>query len=246
MSEYSQFAFYYDELIDNVDYSKMADRLLSILAQYGHEPGLTLDLACGTGNLTFELLQRGVDVYGVDASMEMLSQAKDKAYERELDVLFLCQNMQDLDLYGCSDTVFCMLDSLNHLKGAAEVQKAFDRVWMFLNPEGFFVFDMNTVYKHKYVLSDHTYVYETDHVFCVWQNSFHAKDNRVCIDLDFFEKQGKLYRRSQESFNEYAYNASDIHKMLEKSGFKGIEIYDALDMESPRKSSERLLVVAHK
>lgn len=246
MSEYSQFAFYYDELIHNVDYSKMADRLLSVLAQYGHEPGLTLDLACGTGNLTFELLERGVDVYGVDASMEMLSQAKDKAYEREMDVLFLCQNMQDLDLYGCSDTVFCMLDSLNHLKGGAEVQKAFDRVWMFLNPEGFFVFDMNTVYKHKYVLSDHTYVYETDHVFCVWQNSFHAKDNRVRIDLDFFEKQGKLYRRSQESFDEYAYNASDIHKMLEKSGFKGIEIYDALDMEPPKKSSERLLVVAHK
>ena len=81
----------------------------------GHQPGLTLDLACGTGSLTLELYRRGVDIYGVDGSVEMLSEARMKCAEAGADILFLCQKMQSLDLYGTVKTAVCTLDSLNHL-----------------------------------------------------------------------------------------------------------------------------------
>lgn len=55
-------------------------------------------------------------------------EAKDKAYDMEADVMFLCQKMQTLDLFGTVNTVFCSLDSINHLSGEAQVQAAFDRV----------------------------------------------------------------------------------------------------------------------
>ena len=55
--------------------------------------------------------------------------------------------MQTLDLYGTVDTVICTLDGLNHLSGERELQKTFERVSLFMNPEGYFIFDMNTVYK---------------------------------------------------------------------------------------------------
>ena len=32
---------------------------------------------------------------------------------------------------------------------------------------------MNTLYKHQVVLGNETYVYDMDHVYCVWQNRFH-------------------------------------------------------------------------
>ena len=72
---YSTFAFYYDALTGNVDYRARADYLCRLLERLDHEPGITLDLACGTGSLTLELARRGLDVYGVDGSLEMLSVA---------------------------------------------------------------------------------------------------------------------------------------------------------------------------
>ena len=99
MGAYASFARYYDGLTKNVEYTKRADYLCRLLEKWGHEPGLTLDLACGTGTLTIELAKRGFDIYGVDGSMEMLSEAQQKAADAEMELLFLCQQMQRLDLY---------------------------------------------------------------------------------------------------------------------------------------------------
>jgi len=164
---YSVFAQYYDELTSNVEYPKRAEYLLELMERLGHAPGLTLDLACGTGSLTLELYKRGVDIYGIDGSVEMLSEARTKCAEAGADILFLCQNMLSIDLYGTVDTALCTLDSLNHLKNGEELQRVFEKVSFFMNPGGYFLFDMNTLYKHQVVLGNETYVYDMDHVYCV-------------------------------------------------------------------------------
>ena len=76
---YASFAQYYDSLTHNVEYARRADYLCTLLAHLGHAPGLTLDLACGTGSLTVELAKRGMDIYGIDGSADMLSVARQKA-----------------------------------------------------------------------------------------------------------------------------------------------------------------------
>lgn len=91
MAGYSVFAQYYDRLTANVGYSRRAEYFLALLERLGHAPGLTLDLACGTGSLTLELFQRGVDVYGVDASVEMLSEARAKCATAGTDILFFAK-----------------------------------------------------------------------------------------------------------------------------------------------------------
>ena len=72
MDSYCDFADFYDSLTLNVDYRKRADYILEIFKRLKHNMGLTLDLACGTGNLTLELAKSGVDVYGIDGSEDML------------------------------------------------------------------------------------------------------------------------------------------------------------------------------
>ena len=79
MSGYQLFSQFYDNLTFNVDYSKRADYIQSVLSLYGHDWGLSLDLACGTGSLTVELKRRGVDIFGIDGSYDMLSVAMEKA-----------------------------------------------------------------------------------------------------------------------------------------------------------------------
>lgn len=243
MSGYHAFSQFYDNLTFNVDYPKRADYLQSVLSLWGHAPGLALDLACGTGTLTLELKERGWDIFGVDASQEMLSTAMDKAYDKEISVLFLCQRMESLDLYGTIDTCISTLDSLNHITDKATLQRAFDRVALFMNPDGLFVFDVNTVHKHRAILADNTFVYDTDKVFCVWQNSL-KENNIVNIELDLFEKTGSLYTRHTERFKERAYEIDELREMLSFAGFETLAVYRDLTTDAPAEDADRVVFVA--
>lgn len=243
---YASFAQYYDSLTHNVEYARRADYLCTLLAHLGHASGLTLDLACGTGSLTVELAKRGMDIYGIDGSADMLSVARQKAAESGLDLLFLCQKMQKLDLYGTVDTVICALDSINHLTLEKDVQTAFDRVSLFMNPGGWFLFDVNTVYKHRHVLADNIFLYDTDEVYCIWQNHYEEKNDRVSIQLDFFGREGNLYHRSGEHFYERAYPQEQLLHMLNQAGFDVVYRFADLSLEEPGEQEERVVFAARK
>lgn len=246
---YGVFAEFYDGLTRNVDYKAKADYICDIFKRFDHTPECMLDLACGTGTLTVELKKRGFDVYGVDSSFEMLSQAQNKAAEENLEIMFLCQKMQLLNLYGLIDTCVCTLDSISHLQGKSEVRKTFEKVAEFTEEGGMFVFDVNTLYKHREVLGNNTFVYDTDEVFCVWQNTFDNSDNSVKIDLDFFiplEDKEDCFVRSSESFKEFAYSIDDIKSMLEESGFEILGIYEDMSFDKPKDDTQRVTVVARK
>lgn len=243
MGGYNIFSQFYDNLTFNVDYQKRAEYIQSVFSLLDHDMGLTLDLACGTGSLTVELKRRGADVYGIDGSRDMLSVAMDKAYDAGLDILFLCQQMQAIDLYGTIDTCVCTLDSLNHIIEKDSLQAVFDRVALFMNPGGCFLFDVNTVYKHKHVLADNTFVYDTGDVYCVWQNSL-KENNIVSIELDIFERQGAAYRRHTERFTERAYEIDELSAMLRRAGFEVVGIYNDLTTEPLSEDADRAVFVA--
>jgi ubiquinone/menaquinone biosynthesis C-methylase UbiE len=243
---YSSFAQYYDSLTHNVEYAKRAEYLCALMKRFDHSAGITLDLACGTGSLTIELAKRGIDVYGIDGSTSMLSAAQQKATDEGLEILFLCQQMQSIDLYGTVDTVVCALDSINHMTSESDVLKTFERVSLFLNPGGYFIFDINSIYKHKYVLANNIYLYDTDEVYCIWQNRFEEKSNRVAISLDFFGREGNAYYRSSEHFYERAYSTELIISMLAKVGLEVVGLFDDLTFDEPNDKTERTIVAAIK
>ena len=246
MSSYSFFAKYYDELTQNVEYSRRADYFSALLLSCGIESGTVLDLACGTGSLTVELARRGYDMIGVDASGDMLCRAQNKAFESGVSPMFLCQRMQELDLYGTVDAAVCSLDSINHLTDEEDVRRTFERLRLFVAPGGVFIFDVNTVYKHKNVLGDNAFVYEYPDVFCVWQNSFNGQDNTVDIELDFFEKSGETYKRRSENFSERAYEIDFLKSLLDKTGFDTEFVFDDMSREPLRADSQRAVIAARR
>lgn len=224
MPSYVSFAQFYDGLMEDANYKQRCDYILELAKRHNHEMGLTLDLACGTGSLTRELYKRGVDVYGIDASAEMLCEAMQKSADEGMDIMFLKQKMQNLDLYGTINTCVCTLDSINHMTRLEDVRKAFDRVGLFMDNDGLFIFDVNTVYKHREVLGDNTFVLENDKVFCVWQNSL-EDDDIVNITLDFFEEEDGVYYRSSENFCERAYSDEILRNLLAEAGFEVEAVY---------------------
>lgn len=245
---YTDFARYYDSLTTNVGYSQRADYILKVLEHMGHDPGTVLDLACGTGTLTLELKKRGIDIFGADASADMLTEAQQKAYEAGESIFFLRQKMQELELPGTVDTVICTLDCVNHITSPAVLGKAFERVCRYLTDDGIFIFDANTIYKHREILGQNCYIYETDEVFCAWQNEYCSEDNTVLITLDFFVRSpdGKSYIRSSEQLREKAYSREEMKELLDAAGLEAAAVFGDLTLEMPSENEQREIYVVRK
>lgn len=245
---YGVFSEFYDALTANVSYDTVSQVLSSLLTRYGKGRGLLLDLACGTGSVSVRLAEKGYEVIGVDLSPEMLSEAQNKAYSAGQNILFLCQDMTALDLYGTVDAAVCTLDGLCHLPDEESVFAALQKVSLFMNPGGVFLFDVNSVYKHRAVLGNNTFVYDTDDVYCVWQNTLLSDGVTVQMDLDFFEPVSDAgdYVRQSERFTERAYPRETLEAMLKKAGFTVLDVFDGYSEKPAHDTSERLLFAVRK
>ena len=243
---YTYFADHYDSLTEDVDYEAKADYFISLLEKHDHKAGVTLDLACGTGSFTIALKKRGIDVFGADMSSDMLSQAQMKACDEGYQILFICNKMQDIELCGTIDTCVCTLDSINHITSEKELEKAFSNIAKYLSEDGIMVFDVNTVYKHREVLGDNCFIFDTESVYCAWQNNYDPETNEVMITLDFFEPQDDVYYRTSEQFSERAYTHEQMKAVLEKAGLRTEAIYDDMSCDPPGEDSQREIYVVRK
>jgi len=243
---YSDFAEVYDILMGDVDYSARSEYLLKLFSKYGRKPTLLLDLACGTGSFSNLFAKKGIEVIGVDMSEEMLSVARERSMDEGNDILYLCQRAEELDLYGTVDGAVCCMDSLNHITDTETLQKAIDKVSLFLEKDCLFIFDVNTVYKHKEILADNTFVFDEDEVYCVWQNSFNSESLTTDISLDFFIADEDVYIRSSEDFSERAYSDAELKEIIEKAGLKIEAVYDDMTTDPRKDTSERLIYVTRK
>ncbi len=241
---YDAFSAYYDRLMSDCDYSARADYLLGLFCEYQSKPKLILDLCCGTGSMSIELLKRGIDVIAVDASEEMLDYASNKARQMGFDMLCLNQPAQELDLFGTIDGAICTLDSINHMIDYQDILCMFNRVSLFLEPGCLFIFDVNSEYKHLNVLGDNTFIIDEDDLYCVWQNS--CDPPYTDITLDFFEKTDGVYRRSGEEFSERYYSDDELISAGESAGLELVEIFGDMSKSSPSDDCERKIFIMRK
>lgn len=237
-SGYGVFASVYDLLTENVEYEKRAKYFDTVVKKHGgSQGGVLLDLACGTGSLSEYFEDFGYDVIGIDSSEEMLSIAMNKKYQNGKNIQYVCQDMRELELYGKVDVTICALDSLNHLESFEDVKKVFKKVFEYTENGGLFIFDVNTQYKHREILGDNVFVFDTDDVYCVWQNS--CEESTVSIYLDFFIPDDGKYERYCEDFAETAYPLDEIKQALIKTGFEILGVYDEDSFEDVRDDTQR-------
>lgn len=250
MEAYSEFARVYDLFMDNIPYEEWCDYLVMLLKQHGVDDGLVLELGCGTGNMTEALKRRGYDMIGIDNSEEMLAEAIEKNMESDSDtgekpVLYLCQDMREFELYGTVRAVVSVCDSMNYILEPEELLQVFRLVNNYLDPEGIFIFDLNTRYKYEKILGEQT-IGETreDHCF-IWDNYYDeaSRVNEYILNLFIRGNDGR-YDRYEEVHYQRAYDLDEIRRLIEDSGLRWKGAYDAFTMEPVREDSERIYIIA--
>lgn len=249
MEAYSEFARVYDLFMDNIPYEEWCDYLVTLLHRYGIDEGLVLELGCGTGNMTEALKRRGYDMIGVDNSEEMLSVAIEKNTDNEDEnlkpALYLCQDMREFELYGTVRAIVSICDCINYILEPEDLLQVFRLVNNYLDPEGVFIFDLNTRYKYENILGEQT-IAETreDHCF-IWDN-YYDEDSRLNeYVLNLFIQGGDgRYDRHEEIHYQKAYDLEEIRMLIERSGLQWEGAYDAFTMNPVRKDSERIYIIA--
>ena len=248
MKSYEALAKVYDRLNGEVDYGSIATFYEKVFALYGIAPELLLDLGCGTGSMTLELADRGYDMIGVDASAEMLSKAYERMYSLgKGDILFLQQDMRSFELYGTVGAVVSTLDCVNYLTEDGDLDRCFSLVHNYLDPDGVFLFDVNTPYKFKHVYGDNAYILEEEDgsSYCGWQNDYDEASGLCRFLLSVFAEEGDgRYSRADEEQTERCYSREALTEALQRAGFEEIRFFGDPDLNEPHAQSERWYIAA--
>ena len=242
---YGEFARVYDMFQDNVDYQLWASWLKGQLKKFGISGGLVLDLGCGTGTMTELLAEAGYDMIGLDNSEEMLAEAMEKRVESGHDILYLMQDMQDFELYGTVRAVVSVCDSLNYITEEEELERVFSLVNNYLDPEGIFLFDMNTIYKYQTMIGDATIAENREEGSFIWENSYDRENALNVYELALFlPREDGLYEKCEEEHVQKAYSIEAIKAMIVKAGMELVAVYDAYTHNPGDENCERLTFVA--
>ena len=267
MRAYSDFARVYDELMDNVPYGAWCDTVSALIQEYGisrpvdsdgagqeessgeetrlqSERNLVLDLGCGTGTLTRLLRRKGYDMIGVDNSPEMLGIAMEKS-EESGGILYLLQDMRELELYSTVGTVLSVCDCLNYLLEEEDLLRVFRLVNNYLYPGGLFLFDFNTVYKYSQVIGDTVIAENREDCSFIWENYYHRREEINEYDLTVFvQEDGERVRRFTENHLQRGYTPDNMRSLVEQAGMRVIRLLDADTLGEVTERSERVYMLA--
>ncbi len=267
MEAYTDFASVYDIFMDDTPYEEWASYIMDLLEEYGVAGGdlpeaesarqkalavernVVVDLGCGTGTLTELLADRGCDMIGIDASQEMLNIALEKREKSGKEILYLCQDMRELELYGTAGAVISVCDSLNYLLEEEEMLRVFRLVNNYLYPGGVFLFDFNTVYKYETVIGDSVIAENREDCSFIWENYYDAEGQINEYDLTIFARTENqdgedIFRRFTETHYQRGYTLEEMRGMVEKAGMEFVRAEDADTRGEVREESERIYVIA--
>lgn len=244
MEAYTDFAYVYDTLMDETPYEKWCEQVTSILEKNGIKKDLVLDLGCGTGTLTELLAQKGYDMIGIDLSGEMLERAMEKREKSGLSILYLQQDMREFELYGTVKAIVSVCDSINYLLEDEDVIDTFKLVNNYLDPNGLFIFDFNTVYKYRDVIGDATIAENREECSFIWENYYHEEERINEYEVTFFVKDGELFRRFEETHYQKGYTAKEMQIFLKEAGLEFVSMSDSDTGGEVTDQTQRICMIA--
>ncbi len=222
MSIYNSFADVYDIFMDNIPYDEWVEFIQKIWEKYELTPELVCEIGCGTGNITQRLANKGYDMLGIDLSEDMLMVARDKNYDNETNIMYLMQDMRKFELFGTVDCILSICDSLNYIKTEQDLLKVFKLVDNYLDPNGLFVFDLNTKHKFKNIYGSNTFTDINDRGAYIWENSYDEENSINEYNVTFFlkDEEEEIFYKYEEFHEERAYDVEVVKSLLVEAGLK--------------------------
>lgn len=248
---YEAFAYVYDLFMESVPYESWGEQLHNILIENEIEEGLLLDLGCGTGAMTRIFRDYGYDMIGVDSSEDMLMVAREAEFDEtdtvDLDkneILYLCQDMRELQLYGTVRGAISVCDCLNYITDIEELTEVFSLVANYLDAGGIFIWDMNTPYKYSNIPD--TIAENQETAAFIWNNYYDRETQLNTYEVNLFiqDEEEAFFTRETEVHVQRAYTLEEVKTTLKEAGLELVKIIDCDTGKDITETTARWLFVA--
>jgi SAM-dependent methyltransferase len=210
MKSYAYLAKIYDEFMSTYDYKHVVDRIQPYLEK--SKVVKILDLACGTGNASIELYDRGYHVTGIDISEEMLLIANEKCLETHSKIRFMKSDMRDFAVKDRFDAIVSLTDGFNYLINEEDMRMTLRNISNHLKPGGLLIFDMSTAYKFENIIGNDTFAESSEHAAYIWENFYDKEHMKLEFDVTVFleDERTGLFERHMEEHAQKAYSVKMI------------------------------------
>jgi SAM-dependent methyltransferase len=131
-----------------------------VLARHFRQPGLVVDLGCGTGRALVALARRGFPGLAVDLSPAMLRIVAEKAAAEKLPIQCLQANLVELDCVADAsvDYAVCLFSTWGMIRGRENRRKALGHARRILKPDGLFVLHVHNLWYNVFDAAGRAYL----------------------------------------------------------------------------------------
>lgn len=158
---------------------------------------------------------------------------------------FVQSDLCEMELGRKFDTVTCLYDSLNYLTTPQMLQKTFGQIGKHLQPDGLFIFDMNSPYAFEtdmFTQSDHRPRQKLQYDWV----AHYDRQTRLCqVEMTYtrHDDNGEM-KQFKETHCERSFAMDEITECLRGGGLRLLESFDSYRLAPPHAQSERWYFVA--
>jgi predicted TPR repeat methyltransferase len=223
---YSRLAGVYDEIVVDPCHGRWAAFLHDLWDDDPEGVGCVLDLCCGTGLLAGELIARGYQVVGVDASAAMLALARGRLGP---EVVLSRMTLPDLAVDDSFDAAVCTFDGFNYLT-PDDLLLTMAALAGCIRPGGWLVFDLHTDAMMNFTIANPTVAGRSagnDFVISsVVDSRARTCDTRIEVTRP---RDGEPF---SEQHRQYFHADADVRICLQETGFAVIAVEEEYTHES--------------
>ncbi|HXJ43850.1 MAG TPA: class I SAM-dependent methyltransferase [Bryobacteraceae bacterium] len=225
--EYDPFADLYNRFW-GVEYRAAAWPVLEQLLLSRLQRGASvLDVCCGTGQFARELLDRGYDVAGVDASAPMIRHARRNAP----GAAFTVADVRDFDLRRKFHGAWSVFESLNHVPDAEGLEMAFVSIRKHLRRGAPFLFDL--VGPATYLRNwNTTHSIIEDDLVCAVRMSYDQATELATCEITLFDDP-PAWRRRDFRLHQKCHATAAVIQALGAAGFRNLTLHSRRDLNLP-------------
>jgi len=200
-----------------------------------------LDLCCGLGRTSSEFARMGFDVTGVDITESFLKAAKEDAEYENLNIEYIKADAREFVRSGYFDTIVNLYISFGYFSDQKDDLKVLCNVYESLKKGGTFIIE--TLGKEIAV---------RDFVEAEWferAGGFMLTEYEPLDSWTYLKNRWIIIKddkKTDKTFIQRLYSASELRVILNRAGFEKIDIYGDWDQSAYNQHAAKLIAVCKK
>jgi 2-polyprenyl-3-methyl-5-hydroxy-6-metoxy-1,4-benzoquinol methylase len=225
-----EFAQYYDILVHGKEYAQVSPQELEFLDHILQHNNVStiLDVGCGNGRFLIPLLQKGYTVTGIDGSIHMLTECKNRLQSHNVQGDVICMDFETMDFNQEYNSIICIDSVICYILETEKIIASLKKFYNAITPQGVIIIETwNMFAQWKLLDNPRSFKHKMGDTIITWKETYHFEPFSSLFSIDIrgcTHKNSRLHVFShQETLR--AMTAGEMIMYLKEAQFKNIKVY---------------------